>query len=73
MLVSFFSLVMFTSMSSDAGVLADDHALVDLGGRRDQHGAALLQVEHRERGRLARTGRRPGTGRPAAQVPAHGP
>src|SRR6478609_10626374 len=29
-----------------AGVLADDHALVDLGGRVEEHHAALLQVEH---------------------------
>ena len=33
-----------------AGVLADDHAFVDLGGGLDEEGAALLQVHHRERG-----------------------
>ena len=32
-----------------AGVLADDHALVHLGGRLDEQRAALLQVDHRER------------------------
>ena len=37
-----------------AGVLADDHALVDLGGRLDEQGAALLQVRHRVRRRRAR-------------------
>src|SRR6476661_3525682 len=30
-----------------AGVLADDHALVDLGGRVDEERAALLEVDHR--------------------------
>src|SRR6478735_8775344 len=29
-----------------AGVLADDHALVDLGGRLDEERAALLEVDH---------------------------
>ena len=37
-----------------AGVLADDHALVDLGGRLDEQGAALLEVDHRVRGDDAR-------------------
>jgi hypothetical protein len=32
-------------------VLADDHALVDLGARADEHRAALLQVREREAGR----------------------
>jgi hypothetical protein len=32
-----------------AGVLADDHALVDLGGGLHEEGAALLQVDHGER------------------------
>src|SRR5450755_1887572 len=30
-----------------AGVLADDHALVDLAAGRDHHRAAVLQLEHR--------------------------
>src|SRR6478752_566246 len=49
-----------------AGVLADDHALVDLGGRVDEERAALLEVDHRVGGddalavrdeRAARAGR----------------
>ena len=37
-----------------ARVLADDHAFVDLGGRLDEHHAALLQVRHRVRRRGTR-------------------
>src|SRR5690348_17238401 len=36
-----------------ARVLADDHALVDLGARRDEQRAALLEVEHGVAGRRA--------------------
>ena len=66
MLVSFRSLVRLTSMSSDARVLADDHALVHLGAGRDEQRAALLQVEHGVSG--GRTGpvgdQRPGRAHP---------
>ena len=46
MLVCFFSFVTFTSMSS-AGVLADDHALVDGRARLDEDFSPLLQVPDR--------------------------
>ena len=53
-MVSFFSLTMLTSRSLLAGVLADDHALVDLVAGRDEELAARLQVLDRVGGRLAR-------------------
>ena len=70
MFVSFFSFVALTSRSS-ARVLADDHPLVDLGRRRDEHLAALLQVLERERGRgpAAVGDERSGRSRPQLAVP----
>ena len=44
LLVSFFSFVGFTSISSGTRVLADDHPLVDLDAGPDEHLAALLEV-----------------------------
>src|SRR6185312_5383948 len=38
-----------------ARVLADDHALVDLGGRLNEEAPAFLEVDHRERRHHART------------------
>ena len=48
MFVSFFSLVGVDVEVLAAGVLADDHALVDLLARADEERAALLQAEQRE-------------------------
>ena len=52
MLVSFFSLVGLTFISSGRGVLADDHPLVDLDAGADEELAALLEVEQRVAGRV---------------------
>ena len=59
-----------------ARVLADDHALVDLGRRLDEHHAALLQVGHGVRRRRARAvgdqralARGSGSRRPTARSP----
>ena len=44
---------MIVGENARAGVLADDHALVDLVARADEHRAALLQVHQRVRRRRA--------------------
>jgi uncharacterized peroxidase-related enzyme len=53
MLVSFLPLSTLTSRSLSRGVLADDHALIDLHAGLDHHRAAILQVPQREGHRLA--------------------
>jgi hypothetical protein len=55
-----------------ARVLADDHALVDLGRRLDEQGAALLQVEHRVGGRRPRAVGDQRAGEPGGDRPNHG-
>ena len=67
-----FSLIALTSRSSDAGVLADDHPLVDLLAGADEEGAALLQAEQGEAGGLAAAVGDEGAGRPGAQLPGPG-
>jgi len=52
MLVSFFSLTMFTSRSFGPRVLADNHPLVDFLARRDEERPARLEILDRVRGRL---------------------
>ena len=47
MLVSFFSLHGFTTMSSPRGVFGDDHAFVDRVAGGDEHDTALLEVIER--------------------------
>ena len=53
MFVSFLPLVTLTSRSSGAGVLADDHALVDIDAGADEQLATLLEVPEREGHRRA--------------------
>ena len=55
MLVCFFSFVTFTSMSSRARVLADDHAFVDRRSGLEEDLAALLEVVDRVGRRDARS------------------
>ena len=74
MLVSFFSLRRVDVHVARAGVLADDHPLVDVDAGADEQLRALLEVEQRRTRSTSRSGR--ATSTPFVRwvtSPAHGP